>query len=124
MSRPEATDDAFFAALLSADIDALERLLTPDFLIIDIAAGAVTERGSFIAAVRDQTVQFAEIDVAADRVTRRYGDTGVIVGRTTMRGTIGSVPFEFASRYTHVLVRSSGHWRLASAQGTPITEAP
>jgi hypothetical protein len=28
------------------------------------------------------------------------------------------------SRYTHVFVKDSGRWRLASAQGTPIAAAP
>jgi Domain of unknown function (DUF4440) len=95
MSTLGATNDAFFAGLVAADADALERLLTADFLLVDVAAGGVTDRGSFIAAVRDLTVEFAEIDVAADRVTRRYRDAAVIVGRTTMRGTISGTPFEF-----------------------------
>jgi hypothetical protein len=44
----------------------------------------------------------------------------VVVGRTAMRGSFQGAEFVAASRYTHVYVDDGG-WRLASAQGTPIS---
>jgi ketosteroid isomerase-like protein len=120
IGTPENTDDAFFAALLAADADALDRLLAAGFLIVNVVDGIVTGREAFIAAVRTELAQFAAIDVA-ERTTRIYGRTAVMVGRTTMRGTIADDPFTVQSRYTHVLVADGEAWRLASAQGTQIT---
>jgi ketosteroid isomerase-like protein len=122
MSTPEHSDDAFFAGLLAADADALGQLLAPDFLIVDVARGGVTNRDEFVAAVRTGMVRFDEIAVV-EQTTRRYGNTVVIVGRTMIQVTIGGTPVALASRYTHVLVRDGDVWRVASAQGTQIAEA-
>jgi ketosteroid isomerase-like protein len=121
MSTPEHTDDAFFAALLAADTDALDQLLEQDFLIVDVVRGGITSRETFIAAIREALAEFSGIDVA-ERSIRRYGDAAVIVGRTKMSGKIAEESFVVASRYTHVFVADGDRWRLASAQGTRIPE--
>jgi ketosteroid isomerase-like protein len=121
MSTPEHTDDAFFAALLAADTDALDQLLAPDFVIVDVVRGGVTSRETFITAIREALAEFWEIDVA-ERSIRCYGDAAVIIGRTKMRGKIADESFVVESRYTHVVVADGDSWRLASAQGTRISE--
>lgn len=121
MSTPQLTDDAFFAALLEASGDDLDGLLADDFVIVDVMSGSVTDRETFVGAVRDRVVTFSGIDVA-DRATRVYGDAAVVVGRTAMHGEFADSGFSVASRYTHVFVRGGDEsWLLASAQGTPIT---
>jgi ketosteroid isomerase-like protein len=124
MSTPERTEDAFFAALVDGDAGSLEELLTDDFVIVDVMSGSVFDRSSFVAAVGQGAVTFAEIDVV-ERSSRQYADAAIVIGRTAMRGAVGDEPTEFglASRYTHVFVRGGDdRWRLASAQGTPIAE--
>jgi hypothetical protein len=122
MSAPEHSEDAFFAALLAADADALDRLLAQGFLIVNVVDGSVTHREPFVAAIRNALAQFAAI-VVVERTTRIYGGIAVIVGRTTMRGTIADDPFVVESRYTHVLVADGDAWRLASAHGTRIADS-
>lgn len=119
--QPEDQDAAFFAALLAADTDALRRILTDDFLIVDVMTGSVTDRASFVDAVGSGAVTFRTIDRYAGAV-RRYPGVAVVVGRTAMRGDAGGQEWAAASRYTHVYVDDAGTWRLASAQGTPIAE--
>jgi ketosteroid isomerase-like protein len=120
----ERTDDALFAALLAADGDWLEATLANDFVIIDVVGGSVIERGDFIAAIAGGVVRFRAIDLI-ERMTRRYGDTAVIVGRTRMAGSVEGVEFEAASRYTHVFARGAGGvWRVVNAQGTRIVDPP
>jgi ketosteroid isomerase-like protein len=119
---PEATEDRFFAALLTGDAAALDGVLTDDFLIIDVMAGSLVARAPFVAAIADGVLGFSRVDVV-ERQTRRYGDAAVIVGRTAMEGTFVGAPFAVASRYTHVLVSDGEAWRLASAQGTAIGDA-
>lgn len=70
MSTPEHSD-AFFAGLLAADADALGQLLAPDFLIVDVARGGVTNRDEFVAAVRTGMVRFDEIAVLRLSLTYR-----------------------------------------------------
>jgi uncharacterized protein YraI len=45
----------------------------------------------------------------------------VVTGRTWMRGRYAGASWTAHSRYTHVFVEEEGSWRMASAQGTPIT---
>jgi ketosteroid isomerase-like protein len=46
-----ASDDAFFGALLAADLTALADVLTEDFVIVDVMSGGVTERGALLEAL-------------------------------------------------------------------------
>jgi ketosteroid isomerase-like protein len=121
MRTPELTDDAFFAALLEADAQRLDGLLSEDFMIIDVMSGTAIDRDAFTTAVRERVVTFAGIEVG-ERSTRHYSDAAIIVGRTAMRGSFADTDFSVASRYTHVFVTDAdGRRLLASAQGTPIT---
>ena len=120
-SEPEPAEDAFFGALLSGDVGALEDVLADDFLIVDVMSGNVADREGFLGPLGDRSLRFESIDLV-ERQTRTYGDAAVIVGRTAMKGSFGELDFSASSRYTHVLVRADGEWRLASAQGTQIVD--
>jgi ketosteroid isomerase-like protein len=125
ISDAELAEDHFFGALLAGDAASLDTVLAGDFLIVDVSSGAVADRASFVGALRDGSLEFHRIELV-ERLTRRYGETAIIVGRTEMSGTFGGVGFAASSRYTHVLVHDSddGRWRLATAQGTSIAEPP
>ncbi|HEY3502041.1 MAG TPA: nuclear transport factor 2 family protein [Actinocatenispora sp.] len=116
---PLDQDAAFFAALTAADVPALRDLLTPDFRIVDVFSGSVADRAAFLDAL-GAGLAFTDID-ATEPVVRRYPSTAVVIGRTTMRGRFGTEAFSVDSRYTHVYVADGDRWRLASAQGTPVT---
>jgi ketosteroid isomerase-like protein len=118
---PLAADDAFFAALIAADGEALGALLGDDFAIIDVMRGAESDKSAFVAVVGGGEVAFDNIEPAERRV-RRYDGTAVITGRTSMSGSFGGAPFSAASRYTHVFVDAGAGWRLVAAQGTEIIE--
>jgi ketosteroid isomerase-like protein len=115
-------DDRFFAALLQADSAALDRLLVDDFLLIDVNSGSEVAKALLVPAVGTGQLTFEaiEADGAARRV-RRYGPAAVVTGRTRMRGHYAGAAWTADSRYTHVFVEEQGSWRMASAQGTPIT---
>jgi len=118
----ERADDRFFAALLAADVAELDALLAEDFLLVDVVGGGVIDRGVFISTIGSGLVRFDAIAVV-ERSTRRYGDTAVVVGRTQMAGALEGVPFEAASRYTHVFARGADRgWLLINAQGTRIVD--
>jgi len=120
---PLSADDQFFAALLGVNRDALDQLLAPDFLLIDVMTGSEILRAPFLDLVGSGQLVFDAID-PADRRVRRYQDVAVITGRTHMRGRFGGAPFAASSRYTHVFLERESRWRLMAAQGTPITPPP
>ena len=119
--EPAAADRRFFSALLGANLAALDDLLTPDFVLVDVARGAEVGKEAFLGAIRTGALAFERIDAAEPRV-RVHGTAAIVIGRTAMAGRMGDAPFAAKSRYTHVFVVDDGRWRLASAQGTPIVE--
>jgi ketosteroid isomerase-like protein len=117
-----AAEDKFFGALLGGDGAALDELLTPDFLLVDVMTGSEIPGAVLVELVGSRQLRFESVERLDSRV-RLYGDGAVVTGQTRMRGRFGEQPFGAHSRYTHVYVRSARSWRLASAQGTPIAAA-
>ena len=118
-------DREFFAALTEGDSTALESLLAPDFVIVEISSGSVFARADLIGAVASGAVRFPAVQAFPDEaVLRRVGSVGIVVGRTAMRfvNADGS-GFTSGSRYTHVYALDGDTWRLLSAQGTEIKPA-
>jgi len=111
---------AFFTALVAGRVDALEQILSEDFLLIDVMQGAEIPRSALLAVIESGQLRFDAIDPVDSRV-RLYQTTAVVTGRTEMQGRFAGMPFGASSRYTHVYVAQGGTWRLVSAQGTPIS---
>jgi ketosteroid isomerase-like protein len=122
-----AVESRFFDALVHGDLDALGDVLAEDFLIVEVMAGSVVSRADFMRFLAARQVTFESVtSFPEEAVVRGYGPTAVVVGRTEQRLRLADDQIvQVASRYTH-LYASDGNqrWRLASAQGTPISEAP
>jgi Domain of unknown function (DUF4440) len=115
----QETDRQFFEALIHSDEVVLDRILSDDFIIIDVMKGAETTKPEIIDAVRSGYVQFEKIGVRGNRV-RLYDRTAVITGQTQMTVRFTGTSSSITSRYTHVYCELEGEWRLVSAQGTSI----
>ena len=116
------TDARFFRALLEPDLGSLDKLLAPDFLIVDVNAGGLTNRADFLAAVDSRLVSFESIETLSEEaVVREYPAAAIVIGTTAMRFRLADGSHvSIRSRYTHVFTRSEGNWQLASAQGTAL----
>jgi hypothetical protein len=117
---PLAAERSFFAALISANLDSLDFLLTDDFLLIDVLSGSEITKPMLLAALGSSQVKFDTIEPVESRVRVYATTTAVVTGRTELRGRVGEAAFTASSRYTHVFVMQGGGWVLASAQGTQI----
>lgn len=117
-----AAEDRFFGALLQADGPALDALLTPDFVLIDVMTGSEIPGSVLRDVVAARQLVFESIARVDSRV-RIYGSAAVVTGQTRMSGRHQQQSWSAHSRYTHVYVRGDDGWRFASAQGTPITGA-
>jgi ketosteroid isomerase-like protein len=119
-------DESFFQALLDRDVEALERLLAEQFLIVDVASGSIHDRAGFLEAIRSGAVAFNGIEtLSGETVVRLAGvGAGIVVGRTAMSFEMNGQVAELSSRYTHVFHADGSGWRLLSAQGTQIPITP
>jgi len=119
-SSPLQAEQQFFASLIRADVRALDRILTEDFLLVDVMTGSEISKSALLTALESGQLKFDTIDQFEPRL-RMYGETAVVNGRTQMSGRFERMPFTASSRYTHFYVKAQAQWRLVSAQGTQIT---
>ena len=112
-------DKQFFTALIAGDAQALDHILTDDFILIDVMSGSEITKPDFLAFIGSGQIKFESVEPAENRV-RHYQTTAIVTGRTQMKGRLGDAPFVASSRYTHVFVSQQNEWRLATAQGTSI----
>jgi hypothetical protein len=115
----KTAEDEFFGALLRGNREQLERVLGPDFVLIDVLTGSEIPRAVIVDLVGSGQLVFESIERLEARV-RHYPGTAVVTGSTRMRGRYIEQGFGAHSRYTHIYVKGPDRWRLASAQGTPI----
>jgi hypothetical protein len=118
-SDPLEADCLFFASLLEVRLDALDQLLSDDFILVDVMSGSEVAKSSLFSAMKSGQLKFEAIELVSSHV-RLYQATAVILGRTQMKGWFGDLPFNVSSRYTHVYVEDQGRWRMVAAQGTLI----
>lgn len=111
----------FFTALIEGSVEALDRLLADDFLLIDVMRGSEVPKSALLAVLEAGQITFEAIEPVESRV-RFYQTTAIVTGRTEMRVRFGDSTFSVSSRYTHVYIQQQGGWRMATAQGTPISD--
>ena len=117
-----AAEDRFFTALLGANGEALDAVLTPDFVLVDVMTGSEIPGPVLRELVANRQLVFESIERIDSRI-RAYDSAAVVTGQTRMHGRYQQQSWSAHSRYTHVYVRGGDGWRLASAQGTAIAPA-
>lgn len=112
----------FFDALIEGNSADLDRLLSDDFLLIDVLTGAEINKSTLLVAVSSDQLKFENIN-PLDSHIRFYNGIAVVTGTTKMKGLFADSPFALFSRYTHVYSKQQDQWHLVVAQGTQITSA-
>src|SRR4051812_25179237 len=87
-----AAEDTFFQALLQGDGAGLQRVLTPDFVLIDVLTGSEILSPVLVDLVGSGQLRFETVDRLAERV-RLYGSAAVVTGETRMQGRFGEQAF-------------------------------
>lgn len=108
----------FDLALARNDVPALEKVLSPEWQIID-ADGRPISRDRFLGAVRSGELAHNAMHSSEEQV-RILGDAAIQTARADGRGTYRGQPFEFSERATDVWMWLDGHWVCAFTQLTKI----
>jgi len=109
------------AAHLTLDLDVIDRLIHPDYVIVQ-PGGVIETKADVLASYRSGTrhweaVRVDELDI------RLYQDTAVVVGRWLASGRNGLVSFDYQARFLSVWVRLGGQWQNLAYQATEIAHA-
>jgi ketosteroid isomerase-like protein len=115
----DRTADEFDLALRRNDVPALERMLSPDWLIID-SNGNQISRDRFLRVLRSGELSHSAMQSSEARV-RIYGDSAVLTARADGQGTYRGNSFQFSERSTDVWLWVDGRWLCVLTQLTRIS---
>ena len=113
-----AAERELAAAHLRLDLEAFDRLLHPDYVIIQ-PGGRVEDKTATMASLRsgERRWELARSDGFEVRV---YGNTAVVVGRWRGKGVNAGTPFDYRARFLSVWVKEGDQWRNVAVQSTAI----
>jgi metal-dependent HD superfamily phosphatase/phosphodiesterase len=109
-----------FAAMLAADVAALDRILAPDLTYTHSNAKLETKQ-EFIEAIKTGALKYRAITPEEIRV-RVYGSTAVLTGRCRFEVTSGGQDLKVLVRFTDVYVNRDRPWQMVAWQSTRIAE--
>jgi ketosteroid isomerase-like protein len=118
--QPEDFENEFFESLISSDVEKLRKIVSDDVVLIDVMSGSEVSAPQLAEVLQSGHLKFDSIDRIGFKV-RTYEGVAIITGQTVMAGAYDGQQFRINSAYTHVFVKENNSWRMASAQGTPIT---
>jgi ketosteroid isomerase-like protein len=117
-SEIDDLEDRRYAAMVDADLDALDELLSDDVRYAHSNA-SVDSKTSYLEMLRNGTLVYHSLEHTTEAVVSR---PGVVVVGGTMSGSIhmNGVAKTLNSRVAAVWVAEDGRWRLLAFQPTAI----
>lgn len=115
-----AAEQELAAAHVTLDLDQIERLLHPDYVIIQ-PGGRIESKEEVLTSYRSGTRRW--VSARSDQLkVRLYGNTAVVVGRWTAAGQHGAEHFDYDARFLAVWVYADGRWQNVASQSTTLAE--
>ncbi|HEY0625655.1 MAG TPA: nuclear transport factor 2 family protein [Allosphingosinicella sp.] len=105
-------------AVVERDVQALDRILADDFMLIWID-GSVTRKPQMLTGAKARRVEIDPFETE-DVEVRVYGDTAVVTGRFSQTVRLGEQSETNRFAYTDVYRRTADGWRAVSAHATRI----
>jgi ketosteroid isomerase-like protein len=113
-------EKGFVDAIAKNDLDAIERFVTDDWIIIN-ADGGIIDRERFLEVIKSGTLTHEMMESDDMRVCV-YGDSAVVSALTRSKGKFMGQEFTTHERSTDVFVRRDGRWRCVLTQLTASTK--
>jgi ketosteroid isomerase-like protein len=107
-----------FAAMLKADVVALDKLLGAD-LTYTHGDGRVIGKVAFINDFKTGAFKYTTIE-PNDMAIRIFGDVAVVTGGAAMHVVNQGAPADIRIRYTDVHVKRNGVWEMVAWEATRL----
>jgi ketosteroid isomerase-like protein len=108
------------AAFEKGDVDYLVEFLDESFTLTD-TRGQVTTREQNLAEVRKREPRYDMFRNHGMKV-RVYGDSAVVTGITSIKGTSGGTAFAVDVQFTDTLIKRDGKWRMVASHASPLAK--
>ncbi len=113
-----AMENAWNAAQRDRDTGALDAMVSENFVNTDYD-GSFQNKAGFLASVKDPGVTITSA-VNNDVHVFMYGDTAIVVGGYTTKGTLKGKPFEHKGRFTDTWVKTGSKWQCVASSSQHI----
>jgi ketosteroid isomerase-like protein len=113
-------EKGFVDAIAKNDLEAIERFVTDDWIIIN-ADGGIIDRERFLGVIKSGALTHEIMESEGIRV-RVYGDSAVVSALTRSKGKFMGQEFTTHERSTDVFVKRDGQWRCVLTQLTASTK--
>jgi ketosteroid isomerase-like protein len=110
----------FADAIVKNDPEAIRRVVTDDWIIID-ADGGIVSRERFLGVMKSGALTH-EMMESDDMRVRVYGDSAVVTALTQTKGRFMGQEFSTHERATDFFVKVDGRWRCVLTQLTGFTK--
>jgi ketosteroid isomerase-like protein len=104
-------------AQVQGDASKLDELLAPEFVEINSSANVRTKEQNLQAHKTGQ-IHWQKFDLD-DLIVHVDGDTAVVTGRLTRKGTFAGRDLSGRSRYTRYYLKRNGHWQAIFQYSVP-----
>ncbi|HEY2394616.1 MAG TPA: nuclear transport factor 2 family protein [Rudaea sp.] len=105
-------------AFESGDAATLRRYMDAAFTQTS-SRGEVTDFAQNVAEVAKREPRY-EVFRNHEQKVRLYGDSAIILGITTVKGTSEGKPFEADFQYTDTWIHRDGHWKIAASHASRL----
>ena len=106
------------AAVVKADVATLEGLTSDDYILIN-ANGQLSNKAETMNNIKTGVIKLTSNEVS-DMKVRVYGDTAIVTGKSTAKGTIAGRELKGPVLFTRVYVKKDGTWKSVAFQQTPV----
>jgi ketosteroid isomerase-like protein len=119
----EKLEDVWRNAQLNTDVDAMDKLLSDDYVGITMS-GQVVTKVQQLDRMRGRTLLLKKMELD-DLKVKLIGTTAIVQGRAEVDGTDDGTPTHGTFRYTRVYTRlPSGAWKITNFEATRVGPPP
>lgn len=106
-------------AVVKGDLATLEAQTSDDYTLINMN-GQMSDKSQMINGFKSGQSKLT-VDELSDMKVRVYGDTAVVTGKATVKGTMGGKDATGQALFTRVYVKKGGHWQSVALQQTRVS---
>jgi len=118
----EQLEEVWRTAQLNADVDAMDKLLSDDYVGITMTGQVVTKMQQ-LDRMRNRSLVLSKIDLDDVKV-KLIGTTAIVTSRAEVEGTDDGASMHGTFRYTRVYTRlPSGSWKITNFEATRVGPA-
>ena len=112
-------EKAWNKAIEVKDTKALEQLLAPTFVAVEID-GSVSSKSEFLASIKAPEYQPSQA-VNEDMNVQVYGNSAVVVGIFRIKGVEKGKPYVHRERFIDTWIKQNQGWQCVASAATLIT---